>query len=119
MYSNFEMDGMRSTLQPLLDMRNVCGYAAARNYRVLSDELTEYDQRKAEVFAEMGEREVVDGKETGRLYIPAERTGEYLERMRAYGEVRHSPQLMHINWDDAVGVLSGTEMLAVQWMLEE
>lgn len=119
MYSNFEMDGMRSSLQPLLEMRNVCGYAAARNYRILSDELTEYDQRKREIMLEIGEREVVDGKETGRLYVPNERVGEYLERMKSYGEVRHSPQLMRVKWDDVVGVLSGNEMLTVQWMFEE
>ena len=104
MYSNFEMDGMRSSLQPLLDMRDVCGYAAARNYRILSDELTEYDQRKREIMLEIGEPEVVDGKETGRLYIPTERV---------------SPRLMRVKWGDAIGVLSGNEMLTVQWMFEE
>ena len=119
MYSNFEMDGMRGSLQPLLDMRDVCGYAAARNYRILSDELTEYDQRKREIMLEIGEPEVVDGKETGRLHIPTERVGEYLERMKPYGEVRHSPRLMRVKWGDAIGVLSGNEMLTVQWMFEE
>lgn len=39
---NAQMAGMLGQLQPILSHRDKMGYVAARNYRVLSECLTEY-----------------------------------------------------------------------------
>ena len=119
MYTNFEMDHMRDTLRPLLEMRNICGYAAARNFRLLSNELVEYDQMKRELVMELGTPETKEGEPTDCWYIPPEKAEEYMQRMGVYGETRHDPKLMNVKWADAMGKLSGNEMLAVEWMLED
>jgi hypothetical protein len=118
-YTNFEMDGMRDSLAPLLERRDLCGYAAARNYRTLCDELAEYDKRKEEVITSIGEQEMDGDAPTGRWRIPPERVAQYVEEMGPYGTVAHEPSIMRVKYEDVIGKLSGSEMIAVEWMLEE
>ena len=51
---NSELVAMMHQLEPILAQRNKLGYVAARNFRILSDTLTEYNQFKMELVEKYG-----------------------------------------------------------------
>lgn len=120
--TNIEMDNMLRALGPLLERRDVIGYAAARNARLLRDELTEYHKVLDELVEKYGERELdEDGNETGRMRMsPAsERFRDFADELRRYAEISHDFEPFRIKYTEAIGQLSGQEMLAVDWMFED
>lgn len=121
-YTNLEMEMMLKSLEPVLEQRNMVGYAAARNSRMLQDELVEYFTRKNDLIMEHGTPEVdEEGNETGQISISpiSENFGKFIEEIDKYAQIEHDPQLMKIKYEDAIGILSGSEMLALEWMLED
>ena len=69
-YTNGQMEQMLVSLQPLLDRRDIVGYAAARNTRVLRSECMEYLKRRDELISKYGEPEIgEDGSPTGNSRI--------------------------------------------------
>lgn len=51
---NEEMVAMLQQLQPLLSHKDMFGYVAARNTRILSECLTEYDQTRKDLIERFG-----------------------------------------------------------------
>lgn len=121
-YSNLEMERMAASLSPLLERRDRIGYAAARNARLLGEELTEYRVRRDALVREMGE-EVVgpDGAPTGKVSIsPASpRFAKFRDALEPFAAIEHEPRLMRLPFSEAVGQLSGNELLAADWMFTE
>ena len=116
------MEQMLKALEPALEQRNKVGYAAARNARILQNELTEYLTRKNELVMEYGTPEVDEnGNETGQVSISpmSENFGNFIEEIERYAQIEHDPQLMTIKYEEAIGILSGSEMLELEWMLED
>jgi hypothetical protein len=95
---------------------------AARNYRTLTESLTEYETFKKSLIEKYGEAEVTeDGQETGNILL---RVGSpnfktFCDEMAPFNEMEHEVELMIGKYDDVIGDLTGSEILSIDWMLED
>ena len=122
MYRNAEMYRMLNAATKYLDRRDVIGYAAARNVRVLSEELTEYVRKIQDLVAEHGEPVIdADGNETGQLGIKVGGPGyeAFVREMAQYDEIEGDPRIMTLDYEQAIGALSGNELLELDWMFAD
>ncbi len=116
------MDEMCDALKRHLGRTDILGYAAARNTRALANELVEYVGMRDELIKELGEELVgEDGEPTGQFGIsPASaRFGEFAERLAPISAIEHEPKLFTVPATEVIGKLSGTEILEIDWMLED
>lgn len=119
-YTNAQMEQMLMSLEPLLERRDIVGYAAARNTRVLRSEALEYLKRRDELIAQYGEPELGDdGLPTGRtqLRIGSDAHKAFCREIEMYANIKHRPNLFKIAYADAIGKMTGNEILACEWML--
>lgn len=119
-YTNEQMHQMLLSLEPLLERRDIVGYAAARNTRVLQAEAMEYLKRRDELIEKYGEPEFADnGTPTGRtqLQIDSDAYKRFADDLALYSNIKHRPLLFKIPYEEAIGKMSGTEILACEWML--
>lgn len=122
MYKNAEMEQMLASLQKHLKRRDIIGYAAARNTRILRDELKEYIDRRDELVRKYGTTDVDEkGNPTGSITIGFDdpNFAKFAEEMEQYATIEHAPNIMRLKYEDAIGILSGAEILEVDWMFEE
>ena len=116
MYKNVEMEQMVESLKKHLDRRDKVGYAAARNTRILQDEMREYTVRRDELIRKYGTADVDDdGNPTGRvsLDINSPKFQKFAEEIEQYAVIEHSPCLMKLKYDEVIGILSGAEILEI------
>lgn len=121
-YTNAQMEQMLMALEPLLDRRDIVGYAAARNTRVLRSEALEYLKRRDELITQYGEPELGDdGLPTGRtqLRIGSDAHKTFCREIEMYANIKHRPNLFKIAYADAIGKMTGNEILACEWMLTD
>lgn len=119
---NIQMEMMLEQLRPLLPHRDKVGYAAARNIRRLNDALTEYFEFKRSLIMKYGNADKdSDGNDLGTVSIKPsdDNFTEFAEKFNEIKNIEHEVELMTIKYDDIVGVLSGEEILKLDWMLEE
>lgn len=119
---NSQMVDMLHHLQPLLSHRDKIGYMAARNYRVLSDSLTEYEVFKRNLIEKYGKPDKgEDGIDLGTisLKIGSPEFKAFCDEMAPFNEMEHEVELMIAKYTDTIGCLSGEELLAVDWMFED
>lgn len=119
-YTNEQMHQMLLSLEPLLERRDIVGYVAARNTRVLQAEAMEYLKRRDELIEKYGEPEFADnGTPTGRtqLQIGSDTYKRFADDLALYSNIKHRPLLFKIPYEEAIGKMSGTEILACEWML--
>ena len=112
---------MLQSLQPLLAQRNKIGYIAARNYRILSESLTEYDAFKMELIKKYGEPDLDEnGMELGfSLKIDSPNFKPFCDEMAPFNEMEHEVDIMIGKYEDAIGCLTGDEILRADWMFED
>lgn len=117
---NVVMSDMLRQLRLILSQRNLIGYIAARNYRILSDNLIEYEKFKNDLINKYGE---VDTDEFGNpivsIKIGSERFQEFSKELEPLNNVEHEVDLMMAKYEDAIGILSGEEILNIDWMFED
>ena len=122
-FNNLEMVAMVQELQPLLSHRDIVGYAAARNTRILSRSLTEYTAFRDRLVEKYGEPETDSGtgRETGRIVLKMEspKFQEFLSELEPFNAMEHEVELMTLKYGDVIGALSGEEILSIDWMLED
>ena len=121
-FTNEQMGRMIETLKTLLPQRNKAGYVAARNTRLLMTELTEFNNIRNELIRKYGKPDVdEDGRELGTVSIDigSEEFRKFTEEIGEYINIEHDVQIMKMKYDEVVGILSGEEILALDWMLEE
>lgn len=119
---NSQIDLMLRQLEPVLSQRNRIGYIAARNYRILSDALTEYNKFKMELVEKYGEPDrAEDGTELPmvKLKIGSPEFKNFCDEMAPYNEIEQEVELMMAKYEDVIDVLSGQEIVAIDWMLED
>lgn len=119
---NSELVAMIHQLEPVLSQRNRIGYAAARNFRILSDTLTEYNRFKMELIEKHGEPDrAEDGSElpTVSIKVGSPNFKSFCDEMAPYNNMEHEVELMTVKFEDIIDVLSGEEILGIDWMLEE
>ena len=121
-YRNIEMERMIDSLEPLLERTDKVGYAAARNTRILRNEIQEYLTRRDELIYKYGEQEVdEDGNQTGRtmLALESENFEKYADEIQEWAYIEHSPDVFKLKYEDVIGKLTGAEILSIDWMLED
>jgi uncharacterized UPF0160 family protein len=114
-YTNAQMKQMLDSLDEILERTDVIGYAAARNHRILSDELQEYIQRLDAYIVEYGEEQ--DGG-----YAISSESGNFkafAEAIEKFASIEHEPNLFKLKFSEAIGNLSGTQLLRFEWMFED
>lgn len=119
---NIQMDQMINSLQKVLSHRDKIGYYAARNYRILNDSLIEYQNFKNSLIAKYGTTDVdSDGNElqTISIKVGSQNFDDFLKELEPFNNIEHEVELMIAKYEDAIGCLSGEEILAIDWMLED
>ena len=122
MHTNIEMEAMLAAAERHLDRRDMVGYAAARNTRVLADELREFHAFRDDLVREHGEKVLdADGNPTGNVELSPSMPGygPFLAELGKLAGVEHDPKVFTIPYSEAIGVLSGTELLELDWMFHE
>ena len=121
-YKNVDMGQMIDSLEPFLERVDKIGYAAARNTRILINEAKEYLERREELLHKYGEP-VIDenGNQTGtvRLMIGSPAFYEYRNEIEEWASIEHTPNIFKLKYDEAIGKLSGTQILEIDWMFED
>lgn len=119
--TNAKMVEMLFQLRPILAQRNKIGYVAARNYRFLSNSLVEYEAFKRELIERYGEEDMDPntGMPCKSIKVGSPNFKMFCEELEPYNNIEHEVELMTAKYEDAAGVLSGEEILAIEWMLED
>lgn len=119
---NAKMMEMLQQLKPLLSRRDQIGYMAARNYRILSNSLTEYDAFRNALIEKYGEQE----RDENGVELPAfsikmgsPQFRDFCEELEPFNNMEHEVELMTAYFDDVAGILSGEEILGIDWMLKD
>lgn len=118
---NEEMVRMLKQLEPLLSHKDMFGYVAARNTRVISNCLTEYNQAKADLIDRFGTKEVNEetGLTTTSIKIGTPAFKSFCEAMEPFNNIEHEVEIMTMKYEDTINCLTGEEILGVEWMLED
>ena len=108
------------SLKPFLSRRDKIGYVAARNYRFLSNSIPEFETIRLSLIEKYG----VEGKDergapTYTLKMDSPNFKNFCDELAPFNEMEHEVELMTAKYDDAAGNLSGEEILAIDWMLED
>jgi hypothetical protein len=119
--TNEELRQKLETLQPLLQRRDLIGYAAAVNAHRIGDAIGAYMRIRSDLINEHGvPRTDEDGNIVGYSVIVG--TQEHAEFQRELAEVAGITQdveIMTVPLERACGELSGDELLQTWWMFEE
>ncbi len=120
-YKNSEMVLMLRSLEPVLSQRNKIGYVAARNHRLISEALTEYNSFRNQLVSKYGEPEINNGVETGMVMLKFDSPNfkQFSDEMAPINEIEQELNILTIKYEDTIGLLSGAEIIAIDWMLEE
>ena len=108
------------SLNPFLSRRDKIGYVAARNYRFLSNSITEFETIRLSLIEKYG----VEGKDergapTYTLKMDSPNFKNFCDELAPFNEMEHEVELMTAKYDEVAGNLSGEEILAIDWMLED
>lgn len=113
---NIQMEQRLNSLKLLLDRRDKIGYYAARNYRIMSDSLTEYYEIKNNLIMKYGEP---DEKSGTSINVNSESFNTFINELSPFCEIEHEVDIMTAKYDEVIDILSGEEILAIDWMLED
>lgn len=117
---NAQMVAMLNQLQPILSHRDKIGYIAARNYRILSECLTEYEAFRNSLIEKYGEETKDDrGRPIVGVKVDSPNFKLFCDELAPFNEMEHEVEIMTAKYDDVIGCLSGEEVLSIDWMLED
>lgn len=117
---NAQMVAMLNQLQPILSHRDKIGYIAARNYRILSECLTEYEAFRNSLIEKYGEETKDDrGHPIIGVKVDSPNFKLFCDELAPFNEMEHEVEIMTAKYDDVIGCLSGEEVLSIDWMLED
>lgn len=112
---NIQMEGMLVSLRPLLERTDKIGYIAARNARKFKDALVEYFQIKNNLIKKYGEPD--KSSFTMTIFPNSENMDKFKDEFDEIAEIEQDVDIMTLKFDDVVGILSGNDILNVDWML--
>lgn len=110
------------SLSNFLDRKDIIGYAAARNTRIFKDACVEYDTIRDGLIAKYGEQEIdTDGNYTGRSFITTSspNISKFVSELEPYTIIEHDVTVFKIPYSEVIGKLTGSEILEIDWMLED
>ncbi|MDD6566977.1 MAG: hypothetical protein PUF11_09385 [Parafannyhessea umbonata] len=117
--TNEQAGNMINALAPLLGRTDSLGYAAAYNTRTLTNEAMEYIQLYQRKLEEYGTPVVdEDGNQTGQyeLEVASQNFERFRDETRDFALMEHDFEPYTVPVTDAMGRISGSQMLSVQWM---
>ena len=120
--NNTQLEEMLESLRPALKLRDRLGYVAARNTRIVREALTEYISFKAELIKKYGSPDKnPQGEDLGTISVKLDSPdfSEFLKELDEIGGVKQSVDVIPVSYEDAIGVLSGEEILRLDWMFVE
>ncbi len=117
---NAQMAAMLNQLRPILSHRDKIGYVAARNFRILSECLTEYEAFRNNLIEKYGEetRDEHNRPVIG-VNIDSPNFEAFCKELAPFNEMEHEVDLMSAKFTDTIGCLTGEEILGIEWMLED
>lgn len=117
---NSEVFERLHSLKPLLSRRDKIGYIAARNYRFLSNSLVEYEAIRRSLIEKYGEEGKDEhGAPNYILKMDSPNFKQFYDELAPFNEMEHEVELMTAKYEEVAGNLSGEEILAIDWMLED
>lgn len=119
-YSNRQLEAMAQSLGPVLKRRSLVGYKAAVNMRAIMNALADYTDYKYSLIREYGEEIKDDDGNVKDFAVTPSCDGfqDFLHKLNEVSDVEHDVQIMTATPDDVIGVLSGEEIIAIDWMME-
>lgn len=105
------LDGLMNKTQGKL------GYAIAKNYRMIANELKEYVGLKDAAIAQFGERD-----EEGRIviHLGTEAHKKYLEEMKQYDDIESDVSIVMVSPEDVYSSnLNAKEVSGILFMIKE
>lgn len=115
-YSNAQLERMAGVLEKHLSRTDLIGYAAARNTRIIGDEILDYEQLKDRLIMRYGEE---SGDGSYSIKPGSEGFAKFLAEIKEWAEAESDPAFYKIPSKEVIGKLSGTEILEIDWMLED
>ena len=117
---NAQMVAMLNQLQPILSHRDKIGYIAARNYRILSECLTEYEAFRNSLIEKYGEETKDDrGRPIIGVKVDSPNFKLFCDELAPFNEMEHEVEIMTARYEETIGCLSGEEVQSIDWMLED
>ena len=112
---NIKMVEMLHQLRPLLSHKDMFGYVAARNTRILSDCLIEYNQAKNDLIDRFGTITVDEetGETTTTIKVGTPEFKSFCEAMETFNNVEHEVEIMTMKYGDTINCLTGEEILGI------
>lgn len=120
--TNGQLFNMMSELEAHLDKKDIIGYACARNYRKISLEIEDFIRKREELFMKYGSKDVDDnGNFLGSYSIDqnSEELKLFKEEIGKYVDLECEVDIMMVKFTDAIGVLSGRELIGLDFMFED
>ena len=118
---NSSVAEMLQQLRPLLSHRDKIGYVAARNFRILSNSLTEYETIRCSLIEKYGTEETdpKTGQPVISIKMDSPNFKQFCDELAPFNEMEHEIELMVAKYHDAIGCLTGEEILSIDWMFED
>lgn len=114
---NIQMMTMLEELKPILTHRDKLGYFAARNSRTLSNELVEYISFRNQLIQKYGRP--IEHTNQIQIQVNDENWSSFCSEIEEFDHIKHEIQLYVCKYEDVIGHLTGEEILAIDWMLED
>ncbi len=120
--TNFKIEELVKELSTFLQRSDIIGYAVAKNIRTLLNASEAYSTTKDVLVQQYGEP-VLDenGEETGKYRITAENPNfdKLVTDLNKIGNIEQEVDIFMISSEEVIGKLSGTEILKIDFMLED
>lgn len=116
--TNKEMDDLLNGLEELMDKaRGKLGYAIAKNYRILSEELNEYTEIKNTAIIKFGEK---DNEGHISIQLGTEAHKQYLNEMKQYDDIKSDVNILIVSPEDVYSSnLTAKEVSRILCMIKE
>lgn len=116
-FTNFRLEEMAQSLKPALEQRNKLGYIAARNARIIDTALTEYYGFKDDLIRKYGKHD--EKNETISIRPDDANFPAFAKDLDSVASIEQNVEIMTASYEDVIGILSGKEILKLDWMLED
>jgi len=109
-------------LKQYLDRDDYLGYAAARNIRRLQDTSVEYIETRNKLINKYGSDQIDDdGNKTGYRTITSESPNfkDFYNELETFNKIEHDVEITLVPSSEIIGKLTGSQILDIDWMLED
>lgn len=119
---NIDGEQYIKALEPLLNRTDIIGYAAARNTRIISESISDYTAKRDELIMKYGEQtinsngQVVGGYSMNQGMVTWD---EFVTELEPLAAVEIDVPVFQVSRNDAVGAMTGAQMLALEWMVHD